>query len=300
MAFLDNSGDIILDAVLTDEGRKRLARGDGSFKIVKFALGDDEIDYALYNTATGSAYMDLKILQTPILEAFTHSRASLKHTLLTIGDRDLFYLPSIKLNEVRSSDIVRHADGVYYLAANKTTEDKFNKDHTGIMYGANPSAKTSHIEVNQGLDAIALSPTSPLSSELVATQYKIEVPIDLAVPISPTSNQQAPLSYVTAEGVGVYFLTSATDKAFISTNTNTESDVSTEAIRGPRGTDLRFRLQVATNATDSAPYIERGSTKSLTCIGGTASFRTLDTTVRVTDVTNGGVLDVPITLIRAV
>ena len=33
MAFLDNSGDIILDAVLTDLGRKRLAQGN--FKISK-------------------------------------------------------------------------------------------------------------------------------------------------------------------------------------------------------------------------------------------------------------------------
>ena len=36
MAFLDNSGDIILDAVFTDTGRFRLARGDGSFKITTF------------------------------------------------------------------------------------------------------------------------------------------------------------------------------------------------------------------------------------------------------------------------
>ena len=28
MAFLDNSGDIILDAVLTDHGRKVLSKGD--------------------------------------------------------------------------------------------------------------------------------------------------------------------------------------------------------------------------------------------------------------------------------
>ena len=49
MAFLDNSGDIILDAVLTDTGRFRLAKGDGSFKIVKFALADDEINYGLYD-----------------------------------------------------------------------------------------------------------------------------------------------------------------------------------------------------------------------------------------------------------
>ena len=66
MAFLDNSGDIILDAVLTDAGRARLARGDGSFRIVKFALGDDEINYGAYkkNHSKGSAYYDLEILQT--------------------------------------------------------------------------------------------------------------------------------------------------------------------------------------------------------------------------------------------
>ena len=66
MAFLDNSGDIILDAVLTDTGRMRLAKGDGSFKITKFAFGDDEINYALYdkNHISGSAYYDIEILQT--------------------------------------------------------------------------------------------------------------------------------------------------------------------------------------------------------------------------------------------
>ena len=73
MAFLDNSGDIILDAVLTDTGRRRLARGDGTFKVAKFALGDDEINYRLFNAghASGSAYFDLEVLQTPVLEAFT-------------------------------------------------------------------------------------------------------------------------------------------------------------------------------------------------------------------------------------
>ena len=64
MAFLDNSGDIILDAVLTDTGRKRLARGDGSFRIAKFALGDDEIDYNLYrNSNSYLLYIIMKCLQ---------------------------------------------------------------------------------------------------------------------------------------------------------------------------------------------------------------------------------------------
>ena len=48
MAFLDNSGDIILDAVLTDLGREEMAAGD--FSVKYFALGDDEIDYSEYAT----------------------------------------------------------------------------------------------------------------------------------------------------------------------------------------------------------------------------------------------------------
>jgi hypothetical protein len=48
MGFLDHStNNIILDAVLTDTGRKFLSRNDGSFSITKFALGDDEVDYGV-------------------------------------------------------------------------------------------------------------------------------------------------------------------------------------------------------------------------------------------------------------
>lgn len=99
MAFLDNSGDIILDAVLTDVGRKRMARGN--FKITKFAVGDDEIDYGLYNKnhPSGSAYYDLEILQTPVLEAFTQANANINYGLVSYPRQDLLYIPSAVLNE---------------------------------------------------------------------------------------------------------------------------------------------------------------------------------------------------------
>ena len=105
MAFLDNSGDIILDAVLTDTGRYRLAKGDGSFKIVKFALGDDEINYGLYdkNNPSGSAYYDLEILQTPVLEAFTNNASSMQSRLISIPRTNLLYLPVM---EVASQSVV--------------------------------------------------------------------------------------------------------------------------------------------------------------------------------------------------
>ena len=35
MGFQDNSGDIIFDVILTDEGRRQLSKGDGSFRITK-------------------------------------------------------------------------------------------------------------------------------------------------------------------------------------------------------------------------------------------------------------------------
>ena len=100
MAFLDNSGDIILDAVLTDTGRLRLAQGDGSFKISKFALGDDEINYALYDKAhqSGSAYFDLQIMQTPVLEAFTNNTSNLKTKLISISRTNVLYMPILALN----------------------------------------------------------------------------------------------------------------------------------------------------------------------------------------------------------
>ena len=93
MAFLDNSGDIILDAVLTDLGRKRLA--EGNFRITQFAFGDDEIDYSLYdkNHPSGSAYYDLEILQTPVFESFTRTNANINYGLASYnGNPNLFLL----------------------------------------------------------------------------------------------------------------------------------------------------------------------------------------------------------------
>lgn len=101
MSFLNNAGDIIVDAVLTDVGRKRLAEGNGSFRVAKFALADDEIDYSLYNAAntSGSAYYDLSLLQTPVFEPSTYSNAGLVSKLFSYVDQNLLYLPILLLNQ---------------------------------------------------------------------------------------------------------------------------------------------------------------------------------------------------------
>ena len=48
MAYTSTSDSIIIKATLTDKGRQLLSRG--KFKIAKFALGDDELDYKLLDT----------------------------------------------------------------------------------------------------------------------------------------------------------------------------------------------------------------------------------------------------------
>ena len=130
MAFLDNSGDIILDAVLTDLGRKRMA--EGNFRITQFALGDDEIDYSLYNKdhPSGSAYYDLEILQTPVFEAFTRENSNINYGLLTFdGNDQLFYLPRLVLNQKRTynKNTLKLTNGVVYLAVNPETYTYLNE-----------------------------------------------------------------------------------------------------------------------------------------------------------------------------
>jgi hypothetical protein len=120
MAFLDNSGDIILDAVLTEGGRNRMAAG--TFRITKFALGDDGINYGLYNPNTGSAYTDLEILQTPVLEATTQTNANISYGLLSISRNDMLYLPRLKVNELVGNSAADY-NNVFYLAANSETAD---------------------------------------------------------------------------------------------------------------------------------------------------------------------------------
>lgn len=95
MGFLDNSGDIFIDAVLTDEGRERLARNDGSFAIVRWRPGDDEIDYSLWNVLTGSDSRDFKILDTPVFEAQTNEGVALRYPLVSIRNARLQFLPTL-------------------------------------------------------------------------------------------------------------------------------------------------------------------------------------------------------------
>lgn len=105
MAYLDNT-EITVDAILTKKGREKLATGEG-LNITKFALGDDEIDYTLYEPAhpLGSAYYDAAIRAIPVTEASPDETQVLKYRLVTLPKGTVkipkveFGVPSISTNQ---------------------------------------------------------------------------------------------------------------------------------------------------------------------------------------------------------
>lgn len=83
MGWLDHStNNIILDAVLTDYGRQRLASANSSFKIKYYALGDDEVDYRLIKKYGRSVGKEKIEKNTPIFEALTNPSIALKYKLI--------------------------------------------------------------------------------------------------------------------------------------------------------------------------------------------------------------------------
>lgn len=112
MGWLDNStNNIILDAVLTDHGRQALARNDGTFRIAKFGLGDDEVNYGIitkYGRTIGREKLEKN---TPIFEAFTNQNIALKYKLMS-SPQPLLYLPRLELVGTTSIQLKSGVNGV--------------------------------------------------------------------------------------------------------------------------------------------------------------------------------------------
>lgn len=92
MGFLQqDTNNIIVDAVLTDIGRQKLAQG--SFNVTKFAAGDDEVDYGMivrYGRTVGQEKIEKN---TPVFEAITNNKMALVHPIVSLPDPNRYTLP---------------------------------------------------------------------------------------------------------------------------------------------------------------------------------------------------------------
>jgi len=317
MAFLDNSGDIILDAVLTDAGRKRLAAGDGSFKISKFAFGDDEVDYALYTPVTSSGYEDLRILQLPVFEAFTNNTSVLKNKLLTYADNSLLYLPVIKLNNLPALGAPDLTAGGYNVAVDATTYAAIDTPNPAAFSsggfraaqdGATPD--NSKLVFDQGIDSadLTLATLADTQRNLMETQYIIEVDNRL-LKLATTDGTVATPTFIDDDSVASYYFSMNSNEDyfedFIIQQTN-DGPRSPGKVIGPTdttgriGSRLSFRLKASLDLqVNTALFTELGSTGLVNPGAGDLPFRMIDTVIRITGFTTGYRTDVALKLLKS-
>ncbi len=325
MAFLDNSGDIILDAVLTDTGRMRMAKGDGSFRVVKFALGDDEINYSTFDkrASGGSQYYDIDILQTPVLEAFTNNAASMKSKLISITRNNLLYLPVIKVNDINSGvsnyairDLVTNG---YVLAVDRTTEEFFSSNKNSLTYGPSSALVNNQgilngytlstgisIRADQGIDNASITPASTIDPDLKETQYTVEIDNRFASIVDPNGSLVATPSYIDDDDIASYYFSQGVDINYIQDlPPDPGGTAPNQVIAGARGTMIMFKLKSSLDvSTSDYLFSELGTnvTSNFKINGSAAAtnVRSILTTVRVSGVTTGNYIDIPLLLVKKI
>jgi hypothetical protein len=328
MAFLDNSGDIILDAVLTDLGRQRMSQGN--FKITKFALGDDEIDYTLYNKdhPSGSAYYDIEILQTPCFEAFTTDNANINYGLLSFTRTDLLYLPSLVTNELTDDSPLFKTSSVYYIAANSETGTALSTAHSSSNYWSLSSATNGRkIIVESGLDTTELTADSTtrssymLNTNLLDSRYNVYFDNRfISAVVTPTAKSTFTNSSVGADKVS-FTLAAATansttfmedfsvsvakgvDNTVYYYPNAQVTDTSISAIAGPRGSATAVNVTIDTSlvgtvgAATNSKYTLYGQTGQNVFDDG-YTYDYIDTTIYVQGTSTSAMLQLPVRLIR--
>jgi hypothetical protein len=156
MGYLDNSS-VTIDAILTLKGRELLARGGSAFNITQFAVGDDEIDYSLWNSdhPLGTNYYGTIIENMPIVEAVPDETQALKYKLITLPKQTT----NIPVVTVGNTLITLSAPGDSTIIAPNTSN--FKGGNANLGYTAILSDSTvADIQVTRALQNSVL-PTTP-------------------------------------------------------------------------------------------------------------------------------------------
>lgn len=137
MAFQGAGFDIIIDAVLTEVGKKRMAQG--KFRVSKFSLGDDEIDYNLFDAESDDdeGYTQ-RLLTASVMEAGSTNGANILYGVQTFSDQKIDYFPVLKVNKAigistnptLSQGLVANratTASAYYVSVNEETTEKINE-----------------------------------------------------------------------------------------------------------------------------------------------------------------------------
>tara|TARA_Y100001972_G_scaffold50779_1_gene62287 strand:+ start:2392 stop:3474 length:1083 start_codon:yes stop_codon:yes gene_type:complete len=197
MAYQTTSDTILITATLTDKGKKLLSRG--KFKVAKFALGDDEIDYELFKgeTAEDLTYFPA-LLNTEIMEAFKDKNKNLQFGLNSF-DAGILYLTKEELDSFEAEGKALHAlieylpilvkntktlysptirENKYYLSVNDETTKIVNDELPNFNFLQANNFDTTKIIIESGIfvfdaDTVPL-PTLQNREDLIVKKFLLD------------------------------------------------------------------------------------------------------------------------------
>ena len=197
MGFLDNSS-ITVDAILTKIGRKRIS--DGSFKVSKFSLSDEEIDYTLYDVThpNGTDAYGTAIENMNLLEAVSNRTGFNSHLVNQTVSGAKIKLASLSYPNLESGD---------NITLNPSTEGapsenySFVVDNSGIAAFVNPSGAGTGIYSSTVASAAQVtliakafanpSPTATTNVRVTGLTSGLAAVVTLTVKATPTSGDDA-------------------------------------------------------------------------------------------------------------
>jgi len=306
MGFLTEATTVV-DAILTDEGRRRIANGE--FEISKFALFDDEILYTKAQQANSTS----KFNTTAVFEAISENSRAGKYKLLSL-DGDYTHLNTTKIvTQKGAQDGTPQATGVnagnYVII---TTQDTYN-DHyqgsdavdlpAGFFVGYSQTlvaaSEDNYVKIDHGINDTTQNNFTyevDLPAELSETQFMVKLDYRLGRITTPDAVEIRPVS-VDDDFIASYILTRSTTPDFFQSLVKEES---ASPISGARGLRLKIPIFAAphVNSTSDAIWNDLGREVNGFFSNGTTTAKMITATMDVEGMTTNANVVVPLRFVK--
>ena len=186
MIYLDKT-ETTIDAVLTKLGRQYISSGK-PFQITKFALGDDEIDYSLWDTTQNNPGVYIEKL--PVFEAIIDENYAFKSKLLTLNP-NVDIIPSI-IADTREIKIPVSNTGIVRETIVTLTSNPTDSNTSYFVVLLDDTAGTLRM-VTGRTDQFMFIPANTISTNKVTTRIivvgeetgaRLEIPVEISKEVS--------------------------------------------------------------------------------------------------------------------